>query len=347
VIDTIARARELLDRAHGGAIVTAYVDLDPGRFATASARATQVRSLIDEGRRLAGRLELDHGSRSALESDLDRVSERLGSAELPVSGPLGLALFYSTTEALQETIPLDVRTDAQVFVEPVPHIEPLVTGTALGRWCAVLVSSDRAEIIEGERRAVIGRTDSRDYVRGSDQTGEGQTHGREQDIEAHLLGVAGELERRRRRERFELLALAGPTASASRLEGLLHEDLAAILAGALPLDPSAASDAQIVAAVWELAEQQQARRCADALAELRSRLAGDGRGAAAGLEDVEHALVERRVGTLLVGRDCRNDDNRREALIQTAVRQDADVLAYAEPVEELPPPRPVAALLRF
>ena len=99
--------------------------------------------------------------------------------------------------------------------------------------------------------------------------------------------------------------------------------------------------------MWELAERRHADRCAAALARLRSALAGDGRGVATGLEDVQEALVQRRVETLLVGRDCDNEDNRREALIQTAVLQDADVLAFDEPVDELPPPRPVAALLRF
>jgi peptide chain release factor subunit 1 len=347
VIDTIARARELLSRSHGSPVITIYFDLDPERFATAPARESQARSLIDEGRRLGGRLELDHHARVTLESDLDRVAERLGSAELPVSGPRALALFQSTGDALQETVPLDAPTESRVFVEPVPHIEQLVTSPALGEWCAVLVSSDSAEIVEGEGRSVTARSDERDFVRGSDQTGEGQKHGREQDIEGHLLRVAEELRRRRGRDRFELLALAGPTAAVSALEGLLHEELRPILAGRLQLDPSAATDAGIVAAVWQLAEQRHAERSAEMLAELGSRMAGDGRGTAAGIEDVERALVERRVGTLLVGRDTPEHDNRREAMIQTAVLQDADVLAFEEPVQELPPPRPVAALLRF
>jgi stalled ribosome rescue protein Dom34 len=235
-----------------------------------------------------------------------------------------------------------------VFVEPVPHVEPLVTGPALGKWCVVLVSSDRAEVVEGERRTITGRSDERDYVRGDEQTGgEGQSHAREQDIEGHLRRLADELAQRRRSDRFELLALAGPTAAVSALKPLLHSELEAILAGPLPIDPSAASDTDIVAAVWQLAEERHARRLAGALEDLRSRLGGDGRGVAAGVEDVQHALVERRVETLLVGRDCDNHDNRREAMIQTALLQDAAVLTFDEPVDELSPARPVAALLRF
>jgi hypothetical protein len=37
----------------------------------------------------------------------------------------------------------------------------------------------------------------------------------------------------------------------------------------------------------------------------------------------------------------------REAAVQAALLQDAAVIAYEEPQEELPPARPVAALLRF
>jgi release factor family 10 len=347
VIDTVGRARDLIERTHGGPIVTVYVDLDPERFATAPARAIQTQSLIDEGRRLAGRLELDHHRRVTVEADLERVAERLQSAELPVSGPLGLALFYSTVDALQETIPLDTRTEARVFVEPVAHVEPLVTGPAFGKWCAVLVSSERAEIVEGERRSITTRSDSRDYVRGLEQSSGGETGKREQDIERHLLQVVAELGRRRRRDHFELLALAGPTAAASRLQALLPDELSAILAGPLQLDPSAATDADILAAVWQLAEQRHAQRCSQTIDELRSRLDGDGRGTATGIEDVQHALVERRVETLLLGRDTPEEDNRREALVQSAVLQNADVLAYDDPVDALPPARPVAALLRF
>ena len=347
MIDTVGRARDLIERTHGGPIVSVYVDLDPERFATAPARASQAQSLIDAGRRLAGRLELDHHARVTVEADLERVAERLRSAELPVSGPLGLALFYSTADALQETIPLDTRTEARVFVEPIAHVEPLVTRPAFGKWCAVLVSSERAEIVEGERRSINARSDSRDYVRGLEQSGGGATGKREQDIEGHLLQVAAELGRRHEHDRFELLALAGPTAAAARLQALLSDELVAILAGPLQLDPSAATDADIVAAIWQLAEQRHAQRCAETLDQLRSRLDGDGRGVAAGIEDVQRALVERRVGTLLVGRDCPEEDNRREAMVQSAVLQDADVLAYDDPVDALPPARPVAALLRF
>jgi hypothetical protein len=84
----------------------------------------------------------------------------------------------------------------------------------------------------------------------------------------------------------------------------------------------------------------------DALDTLRSRLAGRER-VAAGIEEVQRALVERRVATLFLSRDFGDADNRREAVVQTALLQDAEVLAFTEPLAELPSTRPIAALLRF
>jgi hypothetical protein len=343
----VRQARELLERTGGHPVISIYADLDPERFATAEARASQFDSLVDQARRLAEPLELDHDARAALHSDLDRVQDTLQNGELPVSGVRGLALFCSSADDLWQTIALEGPTEAQVFVEPVAHVEPLVTAPTIGRWCAVLVSSDAAEIVEGEEHRVLARIASHDYVRGAGQTGEGQSHAREQDIEGHLLAVAEELRRRLERDHFQLLTLAGPQAAVARITALLHDELVAVLADQMELDPSHASDADLVAAVAVVAASRREANRAQVLAELGERLAGDGRRAAVGVTEVEHALVERRVQTLLIGRDFTDGDNRREATIQTALLQDADVLAFDEPVRELPSTHPVAALLRF
>ena len=158
--------------------------------------------------------------------------------------------------------------------------------------------------------------------------------------------MVAELEGRLRRDRFELLTLAGPVEVVSRLQSLLHDDLSAVLAGRLALDQSAASYVDVVLAIEDLAGARRAAARADALDPLRSRLAGRER-VAAGIDDVERALVERRVATVFLGRDFGDVDNRREAVVQSALLQDAEVLAFADPVAELPSTRPIAALLRF
>jgi protein required for attachment to host cells len=347
-LDTPLRrqARALMDRTGRHPVISLYLDLDPDRFATAPARSAQITSLLDRAKDLGEALALDHDARATLAADHDRVSALLHSDELPVSGAAALAVFCSGSDDLLETVALPTAMEGAVFVAPTVHVEPLVTAPALGRWCAALVSTDQLELVEGEGHRQTARTDSRDYVRGDTQVGDAQTHAREQDIEGHLQQVADELHRRWQRHEFTLLALAGPVAPLSQLRTRLHPDVEKAVAGELSLDPSAARDADIVAAVVALAAQRTAQAQEAALEQLRSRAAGDER-VALGEQAVDAALVERRVQTLLLGRDLDDHDTRREAAVQTALAQDAGVLAYTEPVEELPATRPIAALLRF
>lgn len=341
---TASAARRVLERTTGKVVISLYLDLDPERFATPPARPSQIRSLLDEARRLAKNLSIDHEASRTLERDLSRVEADLTPDDLPVSGP-GLAVFCSGGDDLYLTIPLSVSVAPAVFVEPVAHVEPLVADPAAGRWCAVLVSVDDADVLEGEGSHLISRTHSADYVRGHAQTGGGQTHSREQDIAGHLKQVAGELQRHFEAGEFQSLMIGGPVQAVSGLESQLPEQLSAAFAGRLSIDPSASSDTDVTAAVGRLIAERHASADQAALADLRDRLAGKER-VAAGVSAVQEALVQRSVETLMLSREYRDDDNRREALIQTAVLQDADVRVFDQ-VEELPPTRPVAALLRY
>ena len=70
-------------RANGPLVLSAYVDLDPERFATAGPRQTQVRSLIDSARRQIEAAELTHEEREQLRADLERVANHLGDGLFP------------------------------------------------------------------------------------------------------------------------------------------------------------------------------------------------------------------------------------------------------------------------
>jgi len=340
---TAIAARRVLERTRGHIVTSLFLDLDPDRFATPPARASQIRSLLDEAGRVAQHLSVDHDAAQAVRRDLSRLEEELAPDDLPAAGGRGLAVFRSGGEEPSLTIPLSAPVSPAVFVEPVAHVEPLVTDPAAGRWCAVLVSVDDAHILEGAGGRVLRRTRSADYVRGRAQTGDTQTHSREQDIAGHLKQVASELRRRFQAGEFESLMLGGPVEALTGLESALPDDLSAVYLGRLSLDPSASSDADVATAVAQLVANGRAAADAAALAELRDR---GGERVAVGVEAVQEALVERRVETLLLRRDFDDPDNRREAMIQTAISQDADVRVYDQP-DELPPPRPVAALLRF
>ena len=71
--DQLRRLAELrLDRP---VVLSLYLDLDPSEFATPPARATAVRSLLDEAdRRVRDRNNLSHADRMDLEATLRRAS---------------------------------------------------------------------------------------------------------------------------------------------------------------------------------------------------------------------------------------------------------------------------------
>ncbi len=98
-------------RADGPVVLSAYLDLDPQRFATPAARETEARSLIDSGHRQIEAAELDHEEREQVRTDLKRVETYLSGGDAP-SGAHGLAIFCSSALDLFETLTLP---------EPVPR----------------------------------------------------------------------------------------------------------------------------------------------------------------------------------------------------------------------------------
>ena len=91
--DRLRRLAELrLDRP---VVLSLYLDLDPTEFATPPARATAVRSLLDEAeRRVRERHALPHDDRMALEGALERTRVFL-ERELPTEGAHAVAVFAS------------------------------------------------------------------------------------------------------------------------------------------------------------------------------------------------------------------------------------------------------------
>ena len=364
-------ARRLLERTGGHPVVSLYFDLDPQQFATAPARATQARALIDEGRRAGDEADLGHEDRASLADDLARLDTYLGSDELPVSGARALAIFASGQDDLFETVTLSAPVAPSVFVGLSPHLEPLVTADAPRRWCAVLVSSQSGEVFLGEGTEITGHDSLEDYVRGRGDRGATARNTQEQDVHGHLIQLAEAVYRDWQREPFTTLALSGPTEPVSRLQELLHNDLRpALLPSHLDLDASSASEADVREAMAAALAEQAAAERARVLQELAETAL-----AVTGLTDTLEALNERRVKTLLLSRDFAATGGRcsscglliadgdkacpadatpmetpidlREAAVQAALLQDAAVIAYDEPQDELPPARPVAALLRY
>ncbi len=378
-MSVVGVARRLVQHGSSHPVVSLYLDLDPERFATAPARASQVRSLIDQAARDVEQDDtLGHEDRVALREDLDRIRRYLLSREPPFKGARALAVFCSGRDGLFETIQISRPVDGRVVIARTPYVEPLVLSVQARRWCVALVNRRDGRIFTGPPDQLQERERIHAEVHGQhDQGGWSQANYQrsvDQDVEAHLRHLAEVLRRSWQYERFDRLALGGPQEVVPRFEAALHEDLRArLVERRLGIDIGAATDEQIRTAVTALVDDEERERERLALDRLAAGLATGGR-AAAGLEATLAALNERRVEKLLLengidrpggrcpscglltvdthgacpadGTGLEEVEHLREAAVEAALVQDAGVIVIQR-YPDLGPHRGMAALLRF
>jgi peptide chain release factor subunit 1 len=378
-MSVVGAARRLVQHGSAHPVVSLYLDLDPERFATAPARASQIRSLIDgAARELEQDDSLGHEDLIALREDLERVRRYLLSREPPFKGARSLAVFCSSRDELFETIQISHPLDGRVVLERTPYVEPLVLSLQERRWCVALVNRRDGRIFTGPPDQLRQRERIEDNVHGQhDQGGWSQANYQrsvDEDVEHHLRHVADALHRSWRHERFDRLALGGPQEVVPRFEAVLHEDLRSrLVERRVDVDTGTATDDQIRAAVTDLVEDEERRRERSALDRLAAGLGTGGR-AAAGLEATLEALNERRVEKLLLengidrrggrcphcgmltvethgpcpadGTELEEVEHLREAAVESALVQDAEVIVIQR-YPDLGPHRGMAALLRF
>lgn len=366
-------ARRLLERTGEHLVISVYLDLERDEFATAPARATEVRSLIDAAHRESIDEEsLSHQARAALKSDLERIDDYLQGDDVPVSGSGALAIFCSGADDLFEVIRLAQPVDSRAVIDSTPYIEPLVAGHDPGRWCVALVNSRAAKIFEGYVVYLSEREEVDDDVRGQQSTHQASY---EDDVDRHLRGVADDLYRRWQRDAYATLVLGGPVEIVPRLQEMLHNDLRPALSTArIDLDVATATDTEVRDAARGLLTEMQTETQRADLEALAGHLGAGGPGAA-GLEATLEALVEQRVQTLLLSRgfaasggrcpqdgllttsgegNCPGDGtplvpvaDLREAAVQAAILQDAEVIVLDDPPPGPEPDGGIGALLRF
>jgi len=355
-----------------------YLDLDPERFATPRARSSQIRSLIDEARREVEHDDaLDHYELLALREDLERIEQYLNSRDALFKGAVALAVFCSIRDGLFEVVQLPHRVEHRVAIQSTPYVDPMLETVDERQWCVALVNRRVARILTGPSERLHEREREKDDVPGQhDQGGWSQANYQrsiEKEVDDHLRGVGEQLDRLWRRERFDRLALGGPVEIVPRLEAMLSGELRRwMVGGRVDVDVDTATEAQVRAAVAPLVEEDERRRRREALDRLAARLARSDR-AVGGPERTLEALNEQRVETLLIengfdqrGSRCRRcglfsveptgscpadgtelePADLREAAIEAAVRQDAEVMGITDE-PDLGPLRGIAALLRF
>jgi peptide chain release factor subunit 1 len=295
--DQLRRLAEIrLDRP---VVLSLYLDLDPTEFATPPARATAVRSLLDDAeRRLRDHDTLDHEDRAELKASLGRATTLL-ERDLPTEGAQGVALFASEPADLFEALRLPRPVRNRVAIGRSPLVGPLAKLERRERWCIALVSRRDARIFRGSPDGLREIEQIHDVVFGQhDQGGWSQARyqrGVEKEKDDHLRHTAEALMKHFKRQPFQRLVVGGPREVVADFESKLHGYLLERLAGRIEVDVDNSTPDQVLAAAQPRFDELEDRREAEVLDRL-----GEGGRAASGLDDVLRALNERRVETLVL-----------------------------------------------
>jgi peptide chain release factor subunit 1 len=298
--DTLRRLAQA-GAGNGARAISFYLNLEPTEFATPPARASAIRSLLDEGEKKLKEIEDGHADR-ALRADFQRARDFFGG-ELPTDGARGLAVFLSGESDLFEVIRLPRPIQSEVVISDSPFIEPLVDLVS-GTWCILLCNRRTGRVFRGSSDRVdeVFRVTSEDVLSQSDAGGWSQAHyerGQDEEAHRHLKRVADLLHRRFRRAPFDYLLVGSPEELSSDIERTLHPDIAKRLAGRVSVDVENTTADDVFAAARPVIEEHERAAERAALDRLHEGVGAGSRGVS-GLDDVLGVLNERRVETLLI-----------------------------------------------
>jgi peptide chain release factor subunit 1 len=377
---TRERLRRLAGIRGGEAkVLSLFLNLDPREFATAPARSTEVRSVLDRAARLIRENEgLGRTARASLHADLERIQAELGRGGLDASGAHGLAVFASSAADLFEVLKLAEPIDHEPVIADAPFIEPLSAIGAPERWCVLLVNRrmarlfcgpgealEEVELIEDElrRRHEQGGWSQANYQRSIDK-----------DVADHLRHVAKVAFAHLQDDPPAGILVGAPHELAGEFEGHLHPYLRERLAGRLDIDVEHTSADDVRRAAAPSIEQAAQAREDEALARMAEAFGAATGRAASGLAEVLAAVHEQRVEILLVeagfaapgvlcptcdwlgtegatvcpadGSATERVDDLVEAVVERSLTQAADVRVLRERAELASHGR-IAAVLRF
>jgi peptide subunit release factor 1 (eRF1) len=290
-----------------GRVLSLFLNLDPSRFATAQARATEVQSLVDEARRrLKHQDGLSHDEKIALRDDVDRAHAFLKN-DLDARGAHGVALFLAGLAEYHEVFKLPSPVETQVVIGDSPFVEPLAGLSSPASWAVVLLNRRTARLFVGSRARLEELPDFHRERRGGLDEGSGDEardqHALEADVREHVKQTAESLFGISQRRRIDRLLVGCQAELWGEVEAQLHSYLKQRLAGRFDVDVESWNAVQVLAAARPSIEDDERRREREALDRLEQAVGARGRGAA-GLDAVLHALVERRVEVMLLDPSC-------------------------------------------
>jgi peptide chain release factor subunit 1 len=374
------RLRELaVLRPQGARVLSVFLNLDPAEFAEPPARASEIRSVVDELRRLARETDgLGHDAKVSLRADVERIEEFLST--FSPKGARGVVVYACGPADLFEVIRLPRPIETRAVIDDSPLIEPLAELIGAGSWLVVLVNRQTGRMFLGDRERLDEIDVIVDDVHGQHKQG-GLSQARyqrsvDEDVQDHLRNVAEAAFVRFKRAPFDNLLLGGPHETLTDFESKLHAYLRERVVGRVDMDVENSSGDDVHAAATAKIAEHERKREREALDRLQEGISTARRGTA-GLEGVLEALNERRVEILLLDPryhaagctcpqcgwvgpvdggacpadgtpvDCRDDVV--ESAVELAVVQNADVLVVRDEdnQRELQSHGQIGAVLRF
>lgn len=373
--DLLRRLADL--RPAGARVLSLFVNLDPSQFATPPARATEVRSLIDQAERQLREAEgLSHEERQGLSKDIARANDFL--RDPPAEGAHGLAVFACHAAGLFEAIKLPRPIESRVVIDDSPLVEPLAELATRGSWAVLLVNRQKARMLRGSRERLEELPPIEDEVHGQHEQG-GLSQARYQrsvdkEVHDHYKRTAEVVFRRFKRAPFQRLILGGQEETLAEMQERLHPYVRERVAGRVKIDVENTTPDEVRDLVAAVIDEEDRKREREALDRLAEGVSAGGRGAA-GLEETLSVLNERRVETLLIaenfeasgvycrqcgwvgpdgvascpvdGGELERRDDVIESAVELAIMQSAEVLVSRHHGDELRERGSIGALLRF
>jgi peptide chain release factor subunit 1 len=286
-----------------GKVLSAYLGLPPSEFGTRPARASAIRSLLDEAARTVREADdLGHRDREHLAADVERLEAFFGE-EFSASETHGVAVFSATAADLFEVVRLPAAVEPQIVIGDAPFIEPLIRMGERERWAVLLVSRADARVLRGSQSGLSEVRVLDEDVHGQHSAG-GWSQARyqrsvDEEADRHIRRAVEALQQSHRRMPFDQLLISAGDEVFATVELLLDDELRRRLAGRFACDASDATEQDVLEAARPVMLEAAARRERELLDRLADSL-GAGAPASAELPGVLDALVQRRVGTLLL-----------------------------------------------
>ncbi len=300
-----ARTVDRITRFHGDRlpVVSAYLAASPGRDGRRAIRA-KADSLLHQVRALVQDRSLAHAARVSLRADIARIEE-VARTEFLARGTV--AVFACSGGGLLEVVRLPHAIRDRIMVDATAWVGPMLAVLdQYHRCCAVVLDHESArawELYLGELReveSVAGTARRNPAYAGWHGLSERRVRNKADElVKRHFRGVAAELNRLFRSERYEVLAVGGHEHELPGFLEFLPRSLRERLAGTFSIDPNTAAAATVrppVEAILERHELEQQRRAVEELLEA----AAAGGLAAVGLERCLAAASTAAIRTLLV-----------------------------------------------